>query len=188
MTRRLAAEGRLFPALYNEGQANSGIGDHCTAGLNFTTARPRRDILADYKAVLRKVYAPAAYFGRVEKMALALDRPALISDPGAKPPPGKPPLHIGPVSLHDLRLLGRMVWRMLLRQPAALAPFAKAFIACARRNPGALETVGIMAALYLHLGPFARYVIKRVDEQIAQIDAGQWRSPLDETAPTSHAA
>ena len=181
MTRRLAAEGRLFPTSYTEGQANSGVGDHCTTGLNFATARPRRDILMDYKKVLQNVFSPAAYFGRVRKMILTLDRPVLISDPGAKPPPGKPPLRIGPVALNDLRLLGRLVWRIALHQPTALWPFAKVFVACARRNPGALEYVGVMAALFLHLGPFSRYVMRSLDGQIAQIDAGEWRSPLGNT-------
>jgi hypothetical protein len=176
MTRRLAAEGRLFPKSYTDGQASSGIGDQCTAGLNFATARPRREILLDYKKVLQNVYSPAAYFGRVRKMTLTLDRPVLDQDTGAKQP-----LRLGPVPLRDLGLLGRLIWRMALRQPKALRHFAGAFFACARRNPGSLEYVGVMAAMFLHLGPFSRYVMTSLDGQIARIDAGEWRSPLGDT-------
>jgi radical SAM superfamily enzyme YgiQ (UPF0313 family) len=46
LTRRLAREGRLLEF------RDASSGDQCTAGLNFTTLRPRRDILEDYKAVL----------------------------------------------------------------------------------------------------------------------------------------
>ena len=52
LTRRLAAEGRLFPESYSQGQVGTGVGDQCTAGLNFATARPRREILTDYRRVL----------------------------------------------------------------------------------------------------------------------------------------
>ncbi len=181
MANRLAAEGRLFPASYREAQANSGVGDHCTAGLNFETRRPRREILQDYRRVLREVYSARAYYARVRKLILTMDRPVLTADPSYLPPPRKPQWHSGPVSAGDLKLLGRLVWRIVRRQPLALPHFASVFILCARQNPRALEYVGIMAALYLHLGPFARYVIKNVDELIAQIDAGDWRSPLVDT-------
>ena len=45
LTRRLEKEGRLLPI-------EPGQGDQCTAGLNFVTLRPRRDVLADFRAVL----------------------------------------------------------------------------------------------------------------------------------------
>ena len=90
------AEGRLFPNLYTEEQATSGIGDQCTAGLNFSTTRPRREILMDYKKVLQHIYSPAAYFGRVRKMALSLDRPVLNRASSAKQP-----VRLGPIPLRD---------------------------------------------------------------------------------------
>ena len=99
-----------------------------------------------------------------------------------------PPLRMGPVPVRDLKLLWRLVWRIALRQPRALWSFAGVFIKCARRNPSSLECVGVMAALYLHLGPFARLVITSLDEQIGQIDAGEWRSPLSDTPRAINAA
>jgi radical SAM superfamily enzyme YgiQ (UPF0313 family) len=183
MTRRLASQGRLFPELYTEEQVTAGVGDQCTAGLNFSTARPRRDILVDYRNVLHHIYSPKAYFRRVEKTALALDRPALDRGDGLEKQ-----AHIGPIPLQDLGLLSRLVWLIMRRQPAALWHFARVFVICARRNPQSLECVGATAALFLHLGPFSRFVISSLDAQISKIDAGEFRSPLDDIPPAMGAA
>jgi hypothetical protein len=83
LTRRLAREGRLFPLSYTTRlAAEEGIGDQSTSGLNFETARPRRDILLDYRTILDRVYRPAAYYARVRTVARMLDRPALDSPCG----------------------------------------------------------------------------------------------------------
>jgi len=183
LTRRLSSEQRLFPDWYTDEQLAGGVGDQCTAGLNFSTARPRRDILRDYRNVLEKIYSPAAYFKRVEQTALTLNRPVL--DRGGSVDER---IHIGPIPVQDLGLLSRLIWRILRRQPVALWHFARVFITCARRNPGSLECVGATAAMYLHLGPFSRFVIASLDEQIGKIDAGEFRSPLDDRLPAVSAA
>jgi hypothetical protein len=48
--------------------------DQCTIGLNFETRRPRRDILADYKKVIERIYDADAYFARVLRVARKLNR------------------------------------------------------------------------------------------------------------------
>jgi hypothetical protein len=63
-------------------------------------------------------------------------------------------------------------------------PFCKTFFECARQNPRAVDYVGMLAAVYLHLGPFSRFVIASVDRQIAEIDAGEWQSPVAVAAET----
>jgi hypothetical protein len=183
LTRRLSSEQRLFPEWYTDEQLSGGVGDQCTAGLNFSTARPRRDILRDYRNVLERIYSPAAYFKRVEQTALTLDRPVL--DRGGSP---NKQIHIGPIPLQELGLLLRLIWRIFRRQPAALWHFARVFVTCARRNPGSLECVGATTAMYLHLGPFSRFVIASLDEQIGKIDAGEFRSPIDDHSPAVSAA
>lgn len=183
MTRRLASEQRLFPDWYMEELAKGGVGDQCTAGLNFATARPRRDILLDYKKVLETIYSPAAYFKRVAQTALSLDRPIL--DCSASPDER---MHIGPIPLQDLGLLLHLMWRILRQQPVAFWYFSKAFVTCARRNPGALVCVARTAGMYLHLGPFSRFVIASLDEQIGKIDSGEFRSPIEVRAPVVSAA
>src|SRR5260370_30952421 len=52
--RRLLLEGRLFPGY--DAPSPPDTGDQCTIGLNFETKRPRRDVLADYLAVLNAGY------------------------------------------------------------------------------------------------------------------------------------
>jgi hypothetical protein len=174
LTRRLVREGRLFSPAYSMAQADTqDLGDQCTAGLNFATARPRRDILFDYRTILARIYDPAAYYERVRTMARQLDRPELDRSASIDPRPRG----LFGIPLRDLALLGRLVWRIARRQPAALWPFGKAFIECAARNPGAIDTLGMLAAFYLHLGPFSRFVIAAVDRQIAEIDRGEWQSP-----------
>jgi hypothetical protein len=174
LTRRLAREGRLFSPAHTTAQAEAqDLGDQCTAGLNFTTARPRRDILLDYRTILARIYDPTAYYRRARGLVRRLDRPELDRSAGADPPPRR----LLGIPLGDLALLWRLVWRIALRQPGALWPFGKVFFECAARNPGAIDTLGMLAAFYLHLGPFSRFVIAAVDRQIAEIDRGEWQPP-----------
>src|SRR4029078_11711542 len=49
LTRRLADEGRMFCTSYMDERSAMGAGDQCLSGLNFDTARSRRDVLADYR-------------------------------------------------------------------------------------------------------------------------------------------
>jgi hypothetical protein len=58
--------------------------------------------------------------------------------------------------------------------------FCTTFIDCALHNPRALRYVGAMVALYLHFGPFARYISARLT---AEIEAAP--SPLEVPVPVS---
>jgi hypothetical protein len=151
LTRRLIAEDRLRPFV-------SGS-DQCSAGLNFVTLRPRRDVLADFKAVLESVYRPAAYFGRVRTVGRALDCPNHAI--------------IGSIRqlLRDLRVLGRLAWRMTVQMPELRRHFWGTLAHCARHNIGAIEHVVTLMAFYLHLGPFAHVLIRDLERQIEIIDA-----------------
>lgn len=175
LTRRLAREGRLFPPEYTVNPARKdSVGDQATSGLNFATVRPRRAILSDYRTILARIYRPAAYYGRLREVMRQLDRPEL--DRSASRDAPVPRLFTIPLS--DFGLLWRLVWRIALRQPAALWPFCRAFCECAWNNPRAVDYVGMLAAVYLHLGPFSRFVIAALDRQIAEIDSGTWQTPL----------
>src|SRR6266567_2883108 len=63
LSRRLAAEGRLEDDSH---LADAGDVDQCTSGLNFRANRPKREALQDYRDVLTRIYAPEAFFGRVD--------------------------------------------------------------------------------------------------------------------------
>jgi radical SAM superfamily enzyme YgiQ (UPF0313 family) len=161
LTRRLSREGRL----YSGHDVNTEEADQCTAGLNFVTARPRRDLLADYLWILDQLYRPAAYFDRVRRVGRVLHRP---SSGGA----------FSWRSLaRDLAQLGWILGLMSYRQPKSTFYFFKTVIDCARHNPGAIESVVIMMAMYLHLGPFAREVATQITEQITELDTGRWMAP-----------
>jgi hypothetical protein len=112
-------------------------------------------------------------------MVRMLERPVLDRSRSSDPLPRR----VAGISAYDLRLLWRLVRRLALRQPAALLQFLRTFCECVRRNPAALRNVGILTALYLHAGPFSRYVMASVERQIAEIDSGKWQpGPLAERA------
>ena len=159
LTRRLAREGRLH-AGYDTLPAN--VGDQCTAGLNFVTNRPRREVLSDYRRILAEAYEPAAFFSRVRRLARGLNRPK----------------HGGiRVTGRDLRSLGRVMYRMTIQRPALARHFWPAFLDCARTNPRALQTLVMNMVVFLHLWPFSRHVIRELDTRIADMDAGRWSEP-----------
>jgi len=175
LTRRLAREERLFPPDYvTKRAAQEGIGDQCTGGLNYETARPRRQILSDYRTVLARIYHPAVYYDRVRTVARLLNRPVLDRS-GRKDPP---PRRILTIPTRDLVLIWRLISRIAMRQPRVLWPLMRVFYDCARNNPRAAECVGMLAGVYLHIGPFSKFVMSIVDREIAQCDSGEWESPL----------
>jgi radical SAM superfamily enzyme YgiQ (UPF0313 family) len=168
LTRRLAKEGRLHEG--HDVMKVEQAGDQCTLGCNFDTKRPLRDILVDYKSVLEHVYSPAAYAGRLSRLAAMLDR----SDRHHALPEG------------DIRkkLDGVQVVHGIMRAlPEAREPFWTAFVNVAKTNPNALRYIVMLMALYTHLGPFSKHVIGEVDRRIAELDAadrgsaGELRGP-----------
>jgi hypothetical protein len=161
LTRRLQREGRLHAGYDLVGEKIDG--DQCTAGLNFTTKRPRREILQDYVTVLQRIYHPDAYFGRLQRLSHALRRHGVPQSREA--------------AMMDLRLLTRFVWAMIRRHPRLLRYFLPTFFDCARHNRAALKPILMMMGFYLHLGPFAQHVVGQLEQQIAQIDRGEWTAP-----------
>ena len=157
MQRRLEREGRI---LEGWSQSPEGSGDQCTTGLNFQTLRPRRDILADYKAVLEKVYAPSVFFDRLGRMTARLKRPRLAAKLDVK--------HWR----RNLVVFGRMFFELSVRRPSLAGPFWRYMIVTAIRNPRALEFTMMNVAMYMHVGRFTQFVIADMDRRIAMIDAG----------------
>lgn len=161
MTRRLEREGRLYEGYdtYDAGKAD--LGDQCTGGINFVPARPRRDILRDYKEVLERIYTPEAFFSRVGVVAQALSRPYLMQL--------RRPAYVA----KDFRTLARVMWRMSTGGPRQARLFWGLLLSCALRNPLAFEAVVTMVVIHLHVGPFAQRVIGILEQQIAAIDRGE---------------
>ncbi|ERP96566.1 methyltransferase [Labrenzia sp. C1B10] len=164
LTRRLAKEGRLH-ADFATDDPDTEHGDQCTAGLNFTTVRPRAQILEDFKQVIDRVYGPEAYFGRVQKVASMLDMSGANGS------------IFGAGFFHDIKLFGRLILAMTFKETTYRGPFWKTLIKTAFTNFRAIKPVMMMLALYVHLGPFSRFVVAQIDKQIADIEKGNWEQP-----------
>jgi radical SAM superfamily enzyme YgiQ (UPF0313 family) len=152
LTRRLEHEGRLHPLpefLPKE--------DMCTQGLNFDTKRPRREILQDYRDVLEKIYDPVAYAGRVKRLTALLNNASRARQIK------------GSVSGRTTGNI-ELMQRLLAGLPEPKRIFREAVSNCAATNPKSVRYILGQLAFYMHLGPFSRYVIGRLDEMIADLD------------------
>jgi radical SAM superfamily enzyme YgiQ (UPF0313 family) len=155
LSRRLKREGRLFVD-YDVNSADDG--DHCNVagqGLNFTTLRPRRAILADTRELITEVYRPERYFGRLRRVARALD----CTDYRAAIPLRR-----------DLYEIIRLSWRCLVVEAGMRREVWNTVVDCARHNPAALRAALRITAFYIHLGPFARHAAATLERKIAQSD------------------
>jgi radical SAM superfamily enzyme YgiQ (UPF0313 family) len=157
LSRRLTAEGRLHAE--SDRPRNDEDSDQCTSGLNYTTLRPRNEMIEDYRAVLQRIYEPRAFFARVSRLARQLD----VSEHKVNRPLSS--------LRRDLRALGRITWRHGVLDRQVLGPFWKALLDCLIHNPRAARIVFSLAAIYLHLRPFARFMDARLVERIDAVDA-----------------
>jgi radical SAM superfamily enzyme YgiQ (UPF0313 family) len=160
LTRRLIREHRLYEG-HDVHPENSG--DQCARGLNYITARPREEILDDYRQVLTRIYDPEVYCARLERMIGMLK---LTRDP-RRYPPGDPRRK------QEIEAAERVIntfpeWRELLA-----GTFTRSF----RKNPRAVRQIVQLLALFLHLIPYARKIIAETDKAIAEIDAGKFAPP-----------
>jgi len=162
LTRRLAKEGRLI-----EGHdVIQETGDQCTLGINFDPKRPMRDILTDYKRILEQVFDPIAYAGRLSRLALVLARTDRHRE-----------LHEGDSRRRYDSI--DTVHRIINAVRGTRDVFWQTLVRCTKSNPAALRYIIMQMALYLHLGPFSRYVIAETNRRIAE---------LDDEAPASRAS
>jgi hypothetical protein len=161
LARRLAREGRLH---VNAEFMPKGSMDQCASGLNFETKRDRLDILRDFRRVLATEYTPEAYFGRVDRLVSLLD----CSDRRHEMAKGDIRAKIGTVNI---------VQDILRRMPEHRDICWRTFTNCMNKNPGALRAVVILMGFYLHIGPYTRFAINEIDEQIAALERGQFVSP-----------
>jgi radical SAM superfamily enzyme YgiQ (UPF0313 family) len=156
LSRRLKREGRLF---VNYEVNATDDGDHCNVvgqGLNFTTLRPRRAVLADARQLIADVYRPERYFGRLRRVARTLD----CSDYRAAIPLRR-----------DFYEILRLSWRCLVAEAEMRREVWKTLVHCARYNPAALRAALRITALYIHLGPFARQAAMALERKIAEAGA-----------------
>ncbi|MGC1777833.1 MAG: B12-binding domain-containing radical SAM protein [Xanthobacteraceae bacterium] len=161
LTRRLAREGRLY---VGHDAAPEGTGDQCTAGVNYQTKRSRLDILRDYRKILEEVYDPDAFCGRLERLSAMLD----CSVRRKELPEGDIRRRLSTIN---------MVHELLSRLPEGRERFWKAFMTCMSKNPQTVRAIVTLMAFYLHVGPYSRYVMKQIDRQIEELEAGRFVEP-----------
>lgn len=154
LTRRLEKEGRLHADF---DRWTDETGDQCALSLNFDSLRPERDILLDYRRILERVYDPEAYARRIERLISKLDRS------------GRPGELAEGNRLRNVAFLG-LVYSIFSRVPEAREEFWTVIQKCRVSNPSALRYVLGLMGIYVHLGPFSRFVIGEIDRRIAALD------------------
>lgn len=154
LTRRLEKEGRLYPPPVREDLKSA---DQCTMGLNYATLRPRQEILADYVRILERIYDPVAFAGRLQRLAKLLDNSRRTKQTHAQ---------------HSRRRFGSfdMMHRIMTNLPEPRDIFRRTLSQCMLSNPDSIRWVVALMALYLHVGPFSREVIVRLETMIAALE------------------
>ena len=155
LARRLEREARLHPPVQREDVKSA---DQCTMGLNFDTLRPRQEILADYVHILKRIYDPAAFAGRLKRLS------PLLHNSSRKQSTRKQELRRG---LSRLEMLQRIMAN--LPEPRDL--FHRTLAECFASNPESTSRIVLLMALYLDVGSFSRDVIARSESMIAALDA-----------------
>ena len=140
LSRRLKAEGRLLETL-------SSTGNHTIEGINFIpmAEMSKRQYLENYRALVRWIYQPKAYFARVLSGLLELRAhaplPALWRH-GAK---------LVAVLLKEAYHLG-------FKDKSIRRDFWKALLKLLFKNPRALECFAFDSAVFYHLYRHALYI------------------------------
>jgi radical SAM superfamily enzyme YgiQ (UPF0313 family) len=146
LTRRLANEGRLHRDYEFMHFSNLNF------TLNFETRRPAIQVMRDCQTVIRQIYDTPSYFGRVRRLARALDWRGRRA---------KTPIR------SDVYQASRLAWHMMVRDTTMRTEVWKTVFDCLWHNPRSLRAVVKLSLVYLHLGPFSRYAVNALDQRIA---------------------
>jgi len=65
-----------------------------------------------------------------------------------------------------------MIHRIIHNLPEPRDLFARTLTQCISSNPRSARWMVALLLLYLHLGPFSRHVIQRIEEKIRDIERG----------------
>jgi hypothetical protein len=126
-------------------------------GLNYATSRPRQEILGDYVRILERIYEPAAFAGRLQNLAKRLDNSGRTKETRAQ---------------HSRHRFGSldMMHRIMTSLPEPRDIFRHTLSQCMSSNPDSIRWVVALMALYLHVGPFSREVIAKLETMIAALE------------------
>jgi radical SAM superfamily enzyme YgiQ (UPF0313 family) len=166
LTRRLARAGRL-PDGYSV--LRPGDADQATSGLNFTPSRPRAEILEDYASILRRLYSPPRYFGRVRTLARRLRRR---------------PKQLGSTKGRwtEITALGIVIWRLGFGWGTAWH-FWRTVVAVLVTRPRNFEAAVHLMALFLHFRKHTRFVLDGLERHCARLTTESEESARGLPAP-----
>ncbi len=154
LTRRLKMEGRLDEGF--ETPMDAG-GVQCVSGLNFTTTRPRLDILRDYGRIVKEILSPKKYFGRVLRSTLMLNA-------------RKRRQHFNPKNiLKDLRGLFQLSVQMMAK-PSTGYHYWRVVVMTLLKNPRALRDSLSLMALYLHFQKFRDVILQILEMDVDNLE------------------
>ena len=124
---------------------------------NFTPSRPAVEILADYASILRGLYLPERYFGRVLTVARRLRRQ---------------PKQLGSTRGRwtEITALGAVIWRLGFGRGTAWH-FWRTVLGVLVTRPQNFEAAMQLMALFLHFRRHTRFVLERIAQHIAELDA-----------------
>lgn len=149
LSRRLRSEGRLI-----EGRAPDGI--HTVEGINFIPhgKLTKREYLENYRALVKDVFNPAAYFARVVPGYTRLrSRPALRA--------------LWRHGLDFASVLARECWHLGVRDKATRSHFWKTLLCVLWKNPAGLEAFVFDCAVFHHLNLHAAYIDRELSRYLA---------------------
>lgn len=154
LTRRLKKEGRLDEGFETPMDAT---GDQCVSGLNFTTTRPRLDILKDYGRIVTEILSPEKYFGRVLRSSLMLNVK-------------KRRQHFNLLNIfNDLQALFKLTARMMAKFSTGYH-YWRTLGLTLLKNPGAFRDALSLMALYLHFQKFRDVILDRLAKDIEKLE------------------
>jgi len=154
LTRRLAAEGRLFQQSSRTVSATDI--DQMTSGLNFVTKIPRTRILSNYIRIIDSVFNSKNYYLRVVYTGLKI-RPEYRHTPDLK------------TWLIYMRSFLR-VCNVAGFSSATGLLYWKMFFTVIVRNPKGIEAAVNLAAMYIHFQKQKDYIISITQKMIADIE------------------
>jgi len=158
LAQRLQKEGRLNSKLPQGILQKDNITDidQMTSGLNFLTARPKKEILNDFIKVLDTIYQPENYYKRLLYTGIHLKRKFKY-----KPDPAG--------IKRNLRGFLKICLKAGFNKSTGWL-YWKTIITILFRNPKALDTVVSFAAMYIHLHKHSQFIISLINDKINKIN------------------
>lgn len=178
LSRRLDKEGRLFPRA--RGTLSSEVRDQISAGIQFRTQRPAKDVLNDLLRIMRHSFEPAQYFDRCARVAVRLNTiPNLV--PSQR------------IFFRNARTAIRLAIHMT-RSKESRGPFWRALATVLLRNSRGLEALITLGVLYVHFESMLPYCYEQLNKQLQTLEEEgeeQWyqrnlREPKPESGAPAH--